>query len=127
VNPAVLFSQVAAAPRDELPAALIRVYLGILMAPGSAALSLLKAATTNESAARMLREYVESVLLDNAHRLTDLPNPRLRVAFLGSHMIGIVFARLVIGIEELTRLDVEDFVPILTPVVERYLFEPLDD
>ena len=125
INPAVLVSQVAETPRDQLPETLVRVYLGALMTPGSPALSLLKAATTNESAARMLREYIQSILLDNAKRLTDQPDPRLRVALLGSHMIGIVFARLVVGIPEVTRLEIDDLVSILVPVVERYLFEPL--
>jgi len=88
-------------------------------------LSLIKGAATNDAAARMLREFIESVLLDNAHRLTDQPQPRLRVAMLGSHMIGILMARHVVQLEEFADLDIEDLVPILVPVVERYLHEPL--
>lgn len=123
-NPAEMIAQVAGLPPDRVARVLVRLYLGVLAGPGSAALSLMKAAATNESAARMLREYIQSVLLDNAHLLTDQPDPRLRVALLGSHMMGLVFGRSVLGISELQG-DIEEFVPILTPVVRRYLYEPL--
>jgi len=125
VNPTVVIAHVATLQQAERAEALIRAYLGILFSERSTALSLIKGATSNEAAARMLGEFIESVLLDNAHRLTDRPQARLRVAMLGSHMIGILFARHVVGLEEFTRLDIDDLVPILVPVVERYLHEPL--
>lgn len=123
-NPADMIAQVTNSPPDEIAGVLARLYLGVLTAPGSPAISLIRAAATNEAAARMLREYIGSVLLDNAHLLTDLPDARLRVALLGAQMVGLAFGRSVIGIAEL-QADIDDLVPILTPVVRRYLFEPL--
>lgn len=123
-NPADMIAQVADLPPDEVAGVLATLYLGVLAAPGSAALFLMRAAATNDSASRMLREYIQSVLIDNAHLLTDQPDARLRVALLGSHMVGLVLAAEVIGISEL-QADIEEFVPILTPMVRRYLYEPL--
>ena len=124
VSPADMIATVVGGPEDAVAETVVRLYLGVLAGPGSPALSLIRAAATNESAARMLGEYIESVLLGNAHKLTDLPNARLRVALLGSHMIGLVFARSLIGISEL-QLDIDELVPILTPMVDRYLHGPL--
>jgi AcrR family transcriptional regulator len=124
VNPAAMIAVAVGKPVDEVAETVVRLYLGVLAAPGSPALSLLRAAATNESAARMLGEYIENVLLNNAQQLTDLPDARLRIALLGSHMIGVVFARSLIGISEL-QLGIDELVPLLTPMVQRYLYEPL--
>lgn len=73
----------------------------------------------------MLREYIEWVLLDTAESLTDLPDARLRIALVGSHMIGVVFARSILEIPEITDVEVEGLTTILAPMIDRYLNEPL--
>ena len=124
VSPVELIKQVALLPREQRAEAIVRVYLTVLGAPESPALSLIKAATTNDAAAQMMREYIGSVLLDNAPLLIEFPDARLRIALVGSHMIGVIVARSVIGLPEMDQIEVEELIPMLVPMVERYLFEP---
>ncbi len=124
VDPAQLIAGLESLPREQLAPQIIRLYLTVFGAPGSPAMSLVRAAATNDAAARMLREYVESVLLDNADRLVPMPDARLRITLLVSHLIGVLFARVVLGLADVTSLETEELVPILTPMVERYLFAP---
>lgn len=123
-NPPKLFREIAGLPREDRAEAIARLYLTVLGAPGSSALSLVRAAATNEAAAAMLREFVVSILLDNASRLIEFPDARLRIALMGSHMIGLVIARSVLGLPEVSDADAEVLIPILVPMVERYLFAP---
>lgn len=123
-NPAQSLHQVETLPREERAEAIARLYLNILGAPGSPVLSLLRAAATNEAAAAMLREFITSILLDNAPRLIDFPDARLRIAMLGSHIMGLVLARSVIELPDVADADSEVLVGILVPMIERYLFVP---
>jgi AcrR family transcriptional regulator len=123
-NPGRLIRDVASLPDDQRAEAIVRLYLTVLGAPGSPALSLLRAAATNEAAAAMLREFLVSVLLENAHRVINFPDARLRIALLGSHMIGLVLARSVLGLPEVGDIEAEALIPKLVPMVERYLFAP---
>jgi AcrR family transcriptional regulator len=124
INPSKLLREIAGLPREGRAEAIARLYLTVLGAPGSPALSLIRAAATNDGAAAMLREFLVSILLDNAPRLIEFPDARLRIAMMGSHMIGLVLARSILGLPEVSDADVEDLVPILVPMVERYLYAP---
>jgi AcrR family transcriptional regulator len=120
-NPVQLIRQIADLPEDDRAEAIARLYLSVLGAPGSPALSLIRTAATNEQAAAILREFLTSVLLDNASRLIAFPDARLRVAMIGSHMIGLVIARSILELPELAEIDVEELVPRVVPLINRYL------
>jgi hypothetical protein len=83
-----------------------------------------RAAATNEQAALMLREFISEALLRNASSLVPFPDARLRVVLLASHLIGVAFARAVIGLPEVADREVEELVALLSPVVDRYLNSP---
>ena len=124
VDPAELIAGLGSLPREELPGQIVRLYLTTFATPGSPALSLLRAAATNEQAARMLREFIAEALLQHASSLVPYSDARLRVVLLASHLIGVVFARAVIGLPEVTERDFEDLVALLSPMVDRYLSAP---
>jgi len=124
VNVSDLISSMFAGPVDEVGERIARFYLTVLAVPGSPPVSLIRAAATHESAARMLREFIEDALLRNAGSYIELPNPRLRMALVGSHMIGVIFARNLIGVGELSEIDVDDLVAALAPTIQRYLTDP---
>ena len=125
VDPRALIDSVAALPVEARGEALARAYVEILMAGrASPAVSLIRAAATNEGAARMLREFVGDVFLANAERLTDESRPRLRVALIGSHMIGLAFGRSILGVRDLAAADSEDLITALAPTLQRYLTDP---
>lgn len=123
-NPEMILDQVAAGPREEIGERVVRFYLTAMSQPGAPPVSLLRAAATNEGAARMLREFIEDVLLGNAERFCDFPDARLRVALVGSHMIGVVFARTMVGLQDLADADVDSLVAAVAPTIQRYLTDP---
>jgi AcrR family transcriptional regulator len=127
-DPAELIARITAVGPGDLGREIVRVYLTVVGAPDSPVLSLIRAAATNESAARMMREFIEDLLLSGAGRWIGAANARLRLMLIGSHMIGVVFARSVVGIPTLAAMDVETLIEAIGPTIDRYLTDPaLDD
>lgn len=125
IDPGAMVSAVASVPVGARGEAIARAYLAVFGAgETSPAVSLIRAAATNEAAARMLREFIADVFLAKAGELTDQDQPRLRLALIGSHMIGIAFGRVIIGVKDLTDAEIETLVAALAPAFQRYLTEP---
>lgn len=121
IDPTDLLDRLAELPPSERGAALVRSYLGLTECDDSAALSLLRAAATNQDAARMLREFIGTAFLARADRLTDAPDAEVRVALVGAHLMGILYGRHVLRIEPLASSSVERLVALVGPTVQRYL------
>lgn len=121
INPAEMIIGLAEMPVERRGEEIVRIYLTML---GTPTISLVRAAATNEAAARMLREFLQEALLSNAASLIDLPDARLRLSLVGSHMIGVVFARTIVGIPEIRDLEFEELVAALGPTIQRYLTDP---
>jgi AcrR family transcriptional regulator len=124
MSPKQFLTAIGSGPREEMGERIARLYLSVIAGPDAAPLSLLRAAATNDAAARMMREFVEDLLLRHADELIDLPQARLRLALVGSHMIGVVVGRALIGIPDLARKDVDDLVAAVAPTLQRYLTDP---
>ena len=123
-DPADLVAALADGPPESLGERLARFYVTVVGAAGSPALSLIRSAATNETAARMLREFIEDILLDHADELAVGPDARLRVALAGSHMIGFVFARTLVGVGELKDAGDDLLIATIAPVLQHYLRAP---
>lgn len=124
LNPGDLIAEIAAAPPEERGERIVRAYLEVLGAPGSPALSLLRAAATNPRAATMLREFIEDGFLREATRLAGGPEAELRLALIGAHLIGVIYGRELIGVSPLADRSIDDLVTALAPTIQRYL-EPV--
>lgn len=123
-NPAELIAAATELLPEQRAEWMVRSYLSVLAGADSPAVSLIRAAATNESAARMMREFVRSLLVDNADKLSPYPDAPLRVTLLASHLVGLVFARVILELPEVGEIDIEELVPILVPMAERYLHAP---
>lgn len=121
IDPVELLDRLVALPPSERGTALVHAYLRLTEAEDSAALSLLRAAATNDDAARMLREFIATTFLAQAERLTDAPDPEVRVALAGAHMFGILYGRHVLRVEPLASASVERLVSLVGPTIQRYL------
>lgn len=120
-DPETLLADVLEAPPPQRGELLARTYLATIMAPSSPALSLLRAATTNEQAAAMLREFVVDVFLAHAQELAPGPDSEQRLALAGSHLIGVAVARELIGLAPLAEPAVDELVAAVAPAVQGYL------
>jgi AcrR family transcriptional regulator len=124
LHPADLIGQIVAAPAEERGELIARAYLAVLGSPGSPVLSLLRAAATNAHAASMLREFVEDAFLRDAAQLAGGRDAELRLALIGSHLIGVIYARELIGVSPLAERSIDDLVSAIAPTIQSYL-EPV--
>jgi len=121
MDPSEVFASVAELPMAERGEALTRLYLEVFTQPGSPALSMLRAASTNEDAATMLRQFINRALVDHGPSLVAGPDPELRAALLASHLVGVLFGRELLGITQLAETSIEALTATIGPVVQHYI------
>jgi AcrR family transcriptional regulator len=86
----------------------------------TAFLGLLRSAATSEQGVIMLREFVTSTILASLIQVADTEN-RDRPALVASQVVGLGFARYVLGLEPLASATTEDLVVAIGPTMQRYL------
>ncbi|GAB2857583.1 hypothetical protein GCM10022221_66470 [Actinocorallia aurea] len=85
---------------------------------------LVRATTSEEAAARILRERISGALLVPLAENLDVPQAQLRAALAGSQMIGLIMARHIIGIPALAETPAETLTQAVAPVLQHYLTTP---
>ena len=121
LDPAEMLERVISAPPAERGEMIARAYLEVLAAPGSPVVGLLRTAATNEQAARMLREFIQSALLDHAGELIPGPDAELRVALMSTHLIGLIMGRDIVGVDVLRNTPIECLIGAVGPTIQAYL------
>ena len=124
-DPRTALEPILTGPTPEMGERLGRFYLQLAATPDSPILSLLRAAATNESAARMLREFIEHGFLGAAEDLLPYDRPRLRLALCATHLIGVVVGRWIVAVPEMAEPDLDELVGLLAPELQRYLTGPI--
>jgi AcrR family transcriptional regulator len=90
----------------------------------TAFLGLLRSAATTDQGVVMLREFVTSTILvglAQAAGLSDDAEGRFRATLVASQVVGLGFARYVLGLEPLASAATEDLVAAIGPTMQRYL------
>lgn len=80
-----------------------------------------RAAVSDESAAERLRGFLQAEMLPLAGDYLPVDRSRYRMALAGSHLVGLAFARYILGVEPLASLPREDLVRWVGPVLQQYL------
>lgn len=124
IDPDELIEAIAAVDPASRGEAFARAYLALVAGEHSPALSLIRAAATNEHASHMLREFLDAALLEKADLVAVGDRPRLRVALAATHMVGLAFGRLIVGVPDLRTADIESLVAAIAPSIQRYLTDP---
>jgi AcrR family transcriptional regulator len=127
VNPAMVLSTILDGPREEIGERILRLFLGLWRESDTrkSFLALVRSVSTNESAALMLRQFVERVMM--ARVAEALAIPRLRLNALISHIMGIAMLRYIIGVEPMASADEDELVATIAPVIQRYIEgEPIE-
>lgn len=120
-SPSELFAGVLELPSGLRAAELTRTYLSMLAFGPAPGLSLIRAAATNEDAARMMREFLSDALLTHASTLAPGSNGQRRLALVGAHLIGVAFARQILGLDVLKEADIDQLVNEISPAIQTYL------
>ena len=90
----------------------------------TAFLGLLRSAATSEQGVVMLREFVTSTIVASLTQVAGLGDDaegRFRATLVASQVIGLGFARYVLGLEPLASASTEDLVAAIGPTMQRYL------
>jgi AcrR family transcriptional regulator len=90
----------------------------------TAFLGLLRSAATSDQGVVMLREFVTSTIVASLTQVAGLGDDaegRFRATLVASQVIGLGFARYVLGLEPLVSASTEDLVAAIGPTVQRYL------
>lgn len=106
---------------DGLGERIARFYLSALAVPGSPAISLLRAAATHDRAAEMLRTFIGLTLMGPGLETVPLADRRFRMSLVASHLLGVLFARLILRIPELADSNLDDVIDPLGTTFQRYL------
>ncbi len=129
VDPSVIVRALTEGPREEVGERVVSVFLDLWSAEAgrSAFLSLLRAAVSNQDAARALRSLITSNLLEPVARAVGRRDAALRATLAASQMVGIAMARFVVGVEPLASAPPEDLILAVAPTIQRYLTGSLRD
>jgi AcrR family transcriptional regulator len=88
-------------------------------------LAIIRAASSEPAAARVLRGLVEQRLRDPIAHALGTEDAELRASLVGSQVVGLAMARYVVGVEPLASLPAERLVALIAPTFQRYLAGPL--
>ncbi|HEX8929045.1 MAG TPA: TetR family transcriptional regulator [Actinomycetota bacterium] len=84
-------------------------------------IALIRSAVTSENAARMLREFMVSVLFVRLAEALRAPDAPLRASLAASQMMGLLIARYVVRVEPLASAPAAQLVAAIGPNIQRYL------
>ncbi len=124
INPSQFAGVFDSSSGDEAGARIARISLTMLASDDSPAISLMRAASTNANAAAMLRGFIERTLIDPISEMIDAPDARERVALTASQLLGVLFARHIVGVPELAAASIDDLVETIGPALQRHLTVP---
>jgi hypothetical protein len=84
-------------------------------------IALVRSAVTSEEAARMLREFLASVLFDRIARGLGMSDAPLRASLVAAQVMGLAVARYIVGLEPIASAPREVVIAAVGPTVQRYL------
>lgn len=122
-EPSARLPGVLEGPPDELGERVVRFFLSVLDDPAGrdSFLVILRSATTHETAAAALREFVTEALVSRVAGTSGAP--RFRVEAAAAQLVGLAFLRHVMRVEPLASADEETIVATVAPTVQRYLLD----
>ncbi len=122
-NPAEIVGGALDGSLDGLGERLVRGALEAWDGPRARAalLALIRSASSHETAATMLREFIERGVVGRLAAAVAGPDAQLRAVLAGSQVAGLIVARYVLGVEPLASADRETVVAAVGPTLQRYL------
>lgn len=121
IDPPTVVAIVLDGPREKVAERILGLFLRLWRDPDSRAsfLALVRSVSTNDRAALMMRQFIESVMLA---RISDaLGIPRLRLVALISQVMGIAMTRYIVGVEPIASAAEEEIIALVAPVIQHYI------
>jgi AcrR family transcriptional regulator len=122
VNPDEVVLQVLDGPPEQAAERMLRTFLSVWDANGGGPMvALVRSVASHDAAARMLREFIDRVIIGRIVSAVAPDQPELRAALCGTQIIGLGMLRYVIRLEPLASADHETVVATIAPNLQRYL------
>ncbi|KIA59859.1 TetR family transcriptional regulator [Nocardia vulneris] len=123
VNPEHTLTAVDAAPIDRLGETILRAVLAVWDSPAGAGVVAMVRSIIAGGDTSLARSFILEVVLERVRLRIATPDDdgRLRVALVGSQMIGLLMARKIVGIEPMASAPAEDLITAIAPTLQRYL------
>jgi AcrR family transcriptional regulator len=124
IDPSALVAEVAAAGLEGMGARLARRWVAIWdSAEGRHLVGVLRAAVSNERAARMMREVFVHLVLRQLVRTLNFDQPDRRASQVASQLFGLVLVRYIVRLEPVASMTPEEIARWMGPTLQRYLEE----
>lgn len=126
MDPTTILAEVVPGDPDHLGERIIARFLELWDGAGGSPLSaLLQSVAAHDAAARLLREFVERVLVARVVSTVAPDRPALRAGLCGSQILGLAVVRYVLKVEPLASADHATVIAAVAPNLQRYLTGPL--
>lgn len=126
-TPAEVLPGLLAGDPDGVGLRLARFVLGVLESEQgrSRVLGMVRAATSEPEAARLVRDLLTDQLLTPLAAGIGADDPAFRAGLLMSQFVGLTVARYIVAVEPLASRHADEVVDALAPNLQRYLTQPL--
>jgi AcrR family transcriptional regulator len=128
LDPGERLAGVLAGDLDTLGERLVDYFLSVWEQPKSrdVLLAMIRTASTNAHAARLLRGFFGGEILSRlARAVEDEQEAQLRAAAIGSQIVGLAFYRYLLEVEPIASASAETLRATFGPTLQRYLAGPL--
>lgn len=122
-EPSAVLPGLLTGPRRELGVRLASFVLGVLEDPDgrSRVLGLVRAATSEPEAARLVRDLITRELLVPLAAAIDDEEAEYRAGLVMSQIVGLAIARYIVAVEPLASAPIEKVIVDISPTIQRYL------
>jgi AcrR family transcriptional regulator len=112
---------ILAGPREEIGERLVRTFLRFWEDPrlGPQFVGILRSATTSETGAALLREFISSKIIALVAQRLGVPPMNVNAA--ASQVVGLAMLRYVLEIEPIASASHDEIVALLAPTIQRYV------
>jgi AcrR family transcriptional regulator len=126
-DPAAVIPELLAGDRDAVGRRLAAFVVGVMESPEGQQrlLSLIRAATAEPEAARLIRELIARELFQPMVVGLGTGDADLRAALIGANVVGLFMARHVVALAPMAALGADELTATYAPIFQRILVEPL--
>jgi AcrR family transcriptional regulator len=122
------FAAIADGPRETVGRRLAATVVALLEDPAlrPVVLGRLRSAASHPEAAELVRDLVTQDLSLLTVALTD-DRPGIRAVLVGTQLVGLAFARHIVGVEPVASMPPAELAELLAPTLQRLLVGPLSE
>ena len=123
IDPRQIAARILDGPREELGRRIVTIFLGVWESDeGQQRMkAMLRSVVTSDEVARIIREGMTKMILEPVSQLLGVPDAKLRVSLIATHLIGVALTRYVVELEPVASTDMNTLVDRITPAIEQYL------